>query len=66
MVALGRKGLPPEKIGEAVKTALTIAKPKVRYTVAPNSMQQLMTAVLPKRTMDNLIARRLGLTPPAK
>jgi NAD(P)-dependent dehydrogenase (short-subunit alcohol dehydrogenase family) len=66
MIALGRKGLPPEKIGEVVKTALTIAKPRTRYTVAPNSMQQLMTAVLPKRTMDNFIARRLGLTPPAK
>lgn len=66
MIALGRKGLPPEKIGEVVKTALTVAKPKTRYTVAPNSMQQFMTAALPKRTMDNLIARRLGLTPPAK
>jgi hypothetical protein len=66
MIALGRKGLPPEKIGEVVKTALTIDKPRTRYTVAPNSMQQLMTAVVPKRTLDNLIARRLGLTPPAK
>ncbi|HEY4168144.1 MAG TPA: SDR family NAD(P)-dependent oxidoreductase [Reyranella sp.] len=66
MIALGRKGLPPEKIGDVVRTALTIAKPKTRYTVAPNSMQQLMTAVLPKRTMDSLIARRLGLTPPVK
>ena len=66
MISLGRKGLPPEKIGEVVKTALTIAKPKVRYTVAPNSMQQLMTSILPKRTVDNLIARRLGLTPPAQ
>ena len=60
----GRKGLPPERIGEAVRTALTTAKPKTRYTVAPNPLQQLMTATLPKRTMDSLIARRLGLTPP--
>jgi NAD(P)-dependent dehydrogenase (short-subunit alcohol dehydrogenase family) len=66
MVSLGRKGLPPEKIGEAVKTALTIATPKTRYTVAPNPVQQLMTAVLPKRAVDNLIARRLGLTPPPR
>jgi NAD(P)-dependent dehydrogenase (short-subunit alcohol dehydrogenase family) len=66
MIALGRKGLPAEKIGEIVTTALTIAKPKTRYTVAPNSMQQLMATVLPKRTMDNLIARRLGLTPTVK
>jgi NAD(P)-dependent dehydrogenase (short-subunit alcohol dehydrogenase family) len=66
MISLGRKGLPPEKIGEAVKTALTIATPKTRYTVAPNPVQQLMTAVLPKRAVDNLIARRLGLTPPPR
>lgn len=66
MIALGRKGLPAERIGEAVKTALTTAKPRTRYTVAPNPLQQLMTAVLPKRTMDNLIARRLGLVPPAR
>jgi NAD(P)-dependent dehydrogenase (short-subunit alcohol dehydrogenase family) len=66
MISLGRKGLPPEKIGEVVKTALTAAKPRTRYTAAANSIQQLMTAALPKRAMDNLIARRLGLTPPAR
>lgn len=64
MLSHGRKGLPAERIGEAVRTALTTAKPKVRYTVAPNPLQQLMVATLPKRTMDRLFARRLGLTPP--
>src|SRR5882757_9421832 len=59
MISLGHKGLPPERIGEAVKTALTTARPKTRYTVAPNPVQQLMSAVLPKRAVDNLIARRL-------
>ena len=44
MIASAAKGLPPEKIGEAVRTALTTAKPKTRYTVAPNPMQQLMTS----------------------
>jgi NAD(P)-dependent dehydrogenase (short-subunit alcohol dehydrogenase family) len=57
----GRKGLPPERIGEAVKTALTAAKPKTRYTVAPDPIQNLMVATLPKRVVDNMIARRLGL-----
>jgi hypothetical protein len=66
MISLGRQGLPPERIGEAVKTALTTAKPKTRYTLAPNPVQQLMTAVLPKRAVDNLIARRLGLAPPPR
>jgi NAD(P)-dependent dehydrogenase (short-subunit alcohol dehydrogenase family) len=66
MISLGRKGLPPERIGEVVKTALTTARPKTRYTVAPNPVQQLMSAVLPKRAVDNLIARRLGLAPPPR
>jgi NAD(P)-dependent dehydrogenase (short-subunit alcohol dehydrogenase family) len=57
----GRKGLPPERIGEAVKIALTAAKPKTRYTVAPDPIQNLMVATLPKRIVDNMIARRLGL-----
>jgi len=66
MISLGHKGLPPERIGEVVKTALTTANPKTRYTVAPNPVQQLMSAVLPKRAVDNLIARRLGLARPPR
>ena len=64
MIALGRKGLPPERIGEAVKTALTAAKPKARYTIAPDPMWRLVTAVMPKRAMDRFMARRLGLARP--
>jgi NAD(P)-dependent dehydrogenase (short-subunit alcohol dehydrogenase family) len=66
MTANGRKGLPAERIGEAVKTALTIAKPKVRYTVAPNPFQVFLTRVLPRRTVDRMIAGRIGLSPPAQ
>jgi NAD(P)-dependent dehydrogenase (short-subunit alcohol dehydrogenase family) len=58
---IGRKGLPPERIGEAVKTALTTAKPKTRYTVAPDPLATMMMVTLPKRIVDNMIARRLGL-----
>jgi NAD(P)-dependent dehydrogenase (short-subunit alcohol dehydrogenase family) len=57
----GRKGLAPERIGEAVKTALTAAKPKTRYTVAPDPLAIMMMVTLPKRTVDNMIASRLGL-----
>jgi hypothetical protein len=66
MTANGRKGLPPERIGEAVKTALTAARPKVRYTVAPNPFQVFLTRVLPRRTVDRMIAGRIGLNPPAR
>jgi NAD(P)-dependent dehydrogenase (short-subunit alcohol dehydrogenase family) len=62
--ATGEKtGLPPERIGDAVKTALTAARPKVRYTITPNPVQHVMMRVLPKRFLDAQIARRLGLTP---
>jgi NAD(P)-dependent dehydrogenase (short-subunit alcohol dehydrogenase family) len=56
----GRKGLPPEKIGQTVKTALTGARPSARYTVTHDPVANLMTTRLPKRVVDNLIARRLG------
>jgi hypothetical protein len=61
MLALGRKGFPPEKIGEAVYRALTTRKPKVRYTVTPDPLQNVMATTLPKRLVDGLIAGRLGL-----
>jgi hypothetical protein len=61
MVAGGRQGLPPERLGEAVRNALTVAKPKPRYTVTPDPVQNFLVAVLPKRMLDKFIARRLGL-----
>ena len=61
MLALGRKGFPPEKIGEAVYRALTAHKPKVRYTVTPDPIQELMVNTLPKRMVDRIIAGQLGL-----
>lgn len=63
MLAIGKSGLPPEKIGEAIHTALTAANPKVRYVVSPSPMQVLMTEVLPKRTLDRITGKRLGLLP---
>src|SRR5882762_4973555 len=58
---LGEIGLPPEKIAEVIAQALTSASPKVRYQITPDPMRHLITAVLPKRTVDKIIARRLGL-----
>jgi NAD(P)-dependent dehydrogenase (short-subunit alcohol dehydrogenase family) len=58
-------GLPPEKIAALVFDALTLPNPKVRYHIAPDTMRYLLAAVLPKRTMDRIIAKRLGLMPPA-
>jgi NAD(P)-dependent dehydrogenase (short-subunit alcohol dehydrogenase family) len=60
---LGERGLPAEKIGELVHHALTAANPRVRYQISPDPMRHLLTAILPKRMVDRIIARRLGLMP---
>jgi NAD(P)-dependent dehydrogenase (short-subunit alcohol dehydrogenase family) len=59
-------GLPPERIAEVVYDALTLPKPKVRYQIAPDPMRHLMGAVLPKRMVDKIIAKRIGLLPGAQ
>jgi NAD(P)-dependent dehydrogenase (short-subunit alcohol dehydrogenase family) len=64
MLQLGEGGLPPEKIAETIADILTSAHPKVRYQITPDPMRHLMTAVLPKRMVDRIIAKRLGLMPP--
>ena len=63
MLTLGKTGLPPERIGEAVLHALTAAKPKVRYAVSPQPVQDFLARSLPKRFVDRLIGGRLGLLP---
>jgi NAD(P)-dependent dehydrogenase (short-subunit alcohol dehydrogenase family) len=63
MLTLGKTGLPPERIGEAVYHALTAAKPKVRTTVTPRPLEDLMVRTLPKRVVDRMIGGRLGLLP---
>ena len=63
MLQLGSTGLPAEKIAEKIFEALTLANPKTRYAVTPDPMRHLVTALLPKRMVDKIIAKRLGLTP---
>ena len=61
MLHLGSIGLAPEKIAETIHEALTSPHPKVRYQIAPDPMRHLVTTYLPKRMVDKIIARRLGL-----
>jgi NAD(P)-dependent dehydrogenase (short-subunit alcohol dehydrogenase family) len=63
MLQLGESGLPAEKIGELVHHVLTAPNPRVRYQITPDPMRHLMTAILPKRMVDRIIAKRLGLMP---
>jgi hypothetical protein len=62
---LSQIGLPPEKIAARVAEALTSPSPKVRYQITPDPVRHLITGMLPKRTVDKIIAKRLGLAPKA-
>jgi NAD(P)-dependent dehydrogenase (short-subunit alcohol dehydrogenase family) len=66
MLQLGENGLPAEKIAAAIAEALTSARPKVRYQITADPMRQMIPGMLPKRLVDRIIAKRLGLTPPAR
>jgi len=63
MIAEGRKGYPPERIGAVIWQALTVARPPVRYgySVVPQPWSNwILPQLLPKRLVDRLIARNLG------
>jgi len=57
--------LKPDQLGQAILKALTVSKPKVRYTVAPDPMQTFLLENLPKSVTDRMIGRMLGLLPSA-
>ncbi len=60
----GRKGLPPQAIGETVHTALTARKPPVSYTVVQGKFKNwTIPSHLPKRLLDRLMGKQLGLLP---
>lgn len=62
MIDEGRKGLNPEVIGEVVLLALTARKPRVRYAVVPGKFKNwTMPRLLPKRLLDKLIGKQIGL-----
>ena len=61
LVEDGRKGYPPEKVGEVVLRALTATRPRVRYSVVPNALKNwVIPSLLPKRLMDLILAKALG------
>ncbi len=62
-IKAGRQGLEAERLGEAVLEALTVDKPKTRYALLKNKLADwTIPRLLPKRTVDRAIAKRLGLT----
>ena len=61
MIAGGRNGLKPEKLGRIIHKALTTAHPKTHYTVTPEPLQNILVHTLPKRMVDRIYAKQLGL-----
>lgn len=62
MLERGRNGLPPSTVADAVWTAVTAPKPKLNTVITPEPFTQWLLGVLPGRTTDRLITKRLGLT----
>ncbi len=62
MVRSGKNGLPPEKVGEVVWHALTTRSPNTRYAVVGRgALQRFVQQLLPKRLVDRIVAKALGL-----
>ena len=61
IVAEGRKGFSPERLGEAVHLALSTAKPKARYAVIKQRFKNwTLPRLLPARMLDAVVANQLG------
>jgi NAD(P)-dependent dehydrogenase (short-subunit alcohol dehydrogenase family) len=65
VVAEGRKGFSPERLGEAVHLALSTTKPKARYAVIRQRFKNwTLPRLLPARMLDAVVAKRLGFIKP--
>jgi len=59
----GREGLEPKVIGETIEKALSDDSPKARYAPVPNKLTNwTIPTLLPKRTVDKVMAKRFGLS----
>ena len=60
----GSRGIPPERVADAVEHALTADRPKTRYVVGVAARAQTaMAAVLPDRATDAAVGRMLRPKP---
>lgn len=58
----GREGYPPARVAEAILLGLEHARPPVRIPVVPNAIANwVIPRLLPRRVVDRVIGKRLGL-----
>ena len=66
MVGSGQGGLPVERVSTVVLQIMEARRPRARYSVgAPRGRIWMSRHEMTNRMVDRMIARRLGLTPPA-
>jgi hypothetical protein len=57
-----KKALPAEELGRVIHHVLTASRPKVRYAVVAHRFKDwTMPMLLPKRVLDRMIGKQLGL-----
>jgi NAD(P)-dependent dehydrogenase (short-subunit alcohol dehydrogenase family) len=66
MSKLAGNGIEAETIGAAIRDAFTRQHPRVRYEITNEPMRMLVMRALPKRLIDWIIAKQLGLLPPRR
>lgn len=58
----GKKGLAPQAIAQTIHQALTASKPRTRYAIVPQPFKNwTMPRLLPRRLLDRILAKQLGL-----
>jgi hypothetical protein len=58
----GRKGYHPRQIAEVIYKAITVKKPRARYSVVPKPLQAwLLSNVFPTRFIDRIMAKQFEL-----
>ena len=62
MIAQGRRGFPPERVGKLIWHALTTPHPRARYAIIPRKFQNwTLPRILPARVIDAAVAKQMGL-----
>jgi hypothetical protein len=58
----GRKGYHPSQIAEVIYKAITVKKPRARYSVVPKPLEAwLLSNVFPTRLIDRIMAKQFEL-----